>query len=103
MEGSRNNIVLLFLCKLYKINGIARYSYSELRIFFRMSLSVEKSFSVKYVYIKVVSALFSVTVKQSDQIVYLCFVRFKVCHKIISFLCFRDSPGKSFFMTFPLP
>ena len=36
-----------------------------------MSLSVQKSFSVKYIYIKVMTAFFSISVKKSDKVVYL--------------------------------
>ena len=40
VERTGDNLVLLFLCQLVKVNGIAGYPYSELGIFFRMSLGV---------------------------------------------------------------
>jgi hypothetical protein len=51
VEGSGNNLVLLCLCELVEVYGIAGNAHSELRIFFRMSLSVQKSLFGKYIYI----------------------------------------------------
>ena len=63
MAGSGDNVKLLFAGKVDEFNGIAGYPHGKLRILLRMSLRVQESFPGKYIYIQMVSALFSITVQ----------------------------------------
>ena len=62
MERSGDNIILLFLGQLDEVYCIAAYTDGQLRILFRMLLSVQQGFSIQYVYVQVVTAFFSIAV-----------------------------------------
>ena len=62
VNGSGNNVVLLFLRKFNEVYSITRNANGKLRIFFRMSLRVQKRFTVENVNVKVVAAVADVTV-----------------------------------------
>ena len=51
VNGAVYNLVLLFARKLIEINGITGNSYRKLRIFFGVSLRVQKGFAAEYVYV----------------------------------------------------
>ena len=74
MEGTRDNVVLLFFRQLYEVYRVARNSYGELRVFLRVSLSVKESFPCENVYVEVMTAFFNVAVKQFNEIVDLFLV-----------------------------
>ena len=76
MECSCDNFVLLFLCKLYKVNRIARNTDSKLRIKLRVLLGVKEKFSVKHVYVEVVTAFVRISVEQSHKVVLTLFLGF---------------------------
>jgi hypothetical protein len=62
VNGSGNNVILLFLREFNEVNCIAGNTDGELRILFRVSLCIQKSFTVKYVNVKVVTTIANVTV-----------------------------------------
>ena len=71
MEGSGNNLVLLLLCELNEVYRITAYAYGELGISLGVSLSVKESLTAENVYVKVVSTLLYVAVKERNKIIYL--------------------------------
>ena len=58
MEGSGNNIRLLFRCKLDKVYGISGYADGQLGIILRMLLRIEKRIPVEYIDIQMMSSLY---------------------------------------------
>ncbi len=71
VEGAGDNLILLFLRELYKVHRVTAYAHGELRILLGMRLRIKESFLCKYIYIKVMSALFNIAVKQGDKVVLL--------------------------------
>ena len=71
MEGTGDDLILLFLSKLDEVYRLAAYSYRKLGILFGMSLSVKQSFLGENVDVQVVAALLNVTVKKSHKVIYL--------------------------------
>jgi hypothetical protein len=63
VECTGDNVCLLFGSKLDEVYCIAGYADGKLRIVLRMCLRIKKSLSVKYVNIKVMTALGYITVK----------------------------------------
>ena len=78
MEGTGDNIVLLFLGELDEVYRITRYSYSQLRVLLGVSLCIEQSLTGENIYVKMVSAFLNIAVKQLNKIVYLLFIRCSV-------------------------
>jgi hypothetical protein len=62
VNGSGNNVVLLFLRKLNEVYSVTGYAYGELRIFLRVRLRVKKRITIEYVYVKMVAAVANVAV-----------------------------------------
>ena len=80
VNGSGNNVILLFLREFNEVNCIAGNTDGKLRILFRMRLRVQKSFTIEYVNVEVVTTVANVTVQHSNQIIY------SLRHNIISFI-----------------
>ena len=70
MNGSGDDVVLLFLGELVEIYCIARNPYGELGVFFGMSLRVEKGCPVEHVYVEIIAAVGDVCVEHIYKIVY---------------------------------
>ncbi len=79
MEGSGNNLVLLFLCELDEVYGVARNSDCKLRIKLGVLLCVNEKLSVKHVYVEVVTALEHIAVKQCNKVVVSLLLGFAEC------------------------
>jgi hypothetical protein len=62
VNGSRNNVILLFLREFNEVNCITGNTDGELRILFRMSLCIQKGFAIEYVYVKVIATVANVAV-----------------------------------------
>ena len=63
MEGTGDNLILLFFCQLMEIYRISGYSHGKLWVFFRMLLRVQQRFAVQNVYVQMMSAFFRIAVK----------------------------------------
>ena len=64
VEGPRNDFVLLRLRQLVEVDRITADAHGQLRIFFRMRLSVQQRFPVENVDVQMMSALFGITVQK---------------------------------------
>ena len=62
VNGSGNNVILLFFREFDEVYRITGYTNGELRILFGMRLRVQKSFTVKYVYVQMETIVANVTV-----------------------------------------
>ena len=62
MECSGDNVVLLLLCELDEVYGIAGNPYCELGIVLGMLLSIEESLPVEYIYVEVMTTLNGITI-----------------------------------------
>ena len=69
--GTVNDVVLLLFREFVEIHRITGNSYRELGIFFRVSLSVEKSFAIEYVDVEMMAAVGHVSVEHIYEIIYL--------------------------------
>ena len=98
VNGSGNNVVLLFFREFDEVYSITGNTNGKLRILFRVSLRVQKGFAIKYVYVEVVATVTNVAVQHINQIIY------SVRHNIISLYFYfvwiaRPKSGKqSFFL-----
>lgn len=63
MERTGNYISLLLGSKLNEVYCIARNTDSKLRIILGMLLRIQKSISVKYVYVKMETAFFNISIE----------------------------------------
>jgi hypothetical protein len=72
VESTRDNVCLLLGSKLNEVYCISGYADSELGIILGMLLSIEKSFSVENVYIKMVTTLGSITIEKIHKVTNLC-------------------------------
>ena len=73
MEGTGNNLVLLLLRQLDKVNSVTGNTDGQLGILLRMCLSVQQGLLGEDVDIQMVAALLNVAVQQGNQIVDLLF------------------------------
>ena len=64
VEGSRNYLVLLRLGKLNEVDGVSRYSYSELGIELGVLLRVEEEGLIEHVDVKMESSLCRISIKK---------------------------------------
>ena len=87
MESAGDNIILLFLGQLDEVYSVSADTDGQLRILFRMLLSVQQSFTIQYVYVQVVTAFFSIAVQQANQIFNLLFI----CHDKFLLAEFTDT------------
>ena len=62
VDGSGNNVILLFFREFNEVYRITGYTNGKLRIFFRMRLRVQKGFTVENVNVEVMTAVANVTV-----------------------------------------
>jgi hypothetical protein len=62
VNGSGNNVILLFLREFNEVNCIAGNTDGELRILLRVRLRIQESFSIEYVNVEVVATVANVTV-----------------------------------------
>ena len=70
VNGSGNNVVLLFFREFDEVYSITGNTNGKLRILFRVSLRVQKGFAIKYVYVEVVATVTNVAVQHINQIIY---------------------------------
>jgi hypothetical protein len=80
VNGSGNNVILLFFRELNEIYRITRYANGKLGVFFRVRLRVQKRFTIEYVYVDVETAVANVGIQHLNQVIY------SIRHNIISFL-----------------
>ena len=62
VNGSGNNVILLFLREFNEVNCIAGNTDGELRVLLRMRLCVQESFSIEYVNVEVMTTIANVTI-----------------------------------------
>ena len=74
MEGSADNLTLLFLGKLVEVNCIAGNTDCKIRVHFGIFVSLDKLFLVQYVYIDMVSVLAEIAVKDNCKVFDSCTV-----------------------------
>ena len=65
VEGSCDNFFLMILGQCVEPYGITRYPYSQVRVFFRIFISVLKQVSVEDIYIEVMCSSVEISAEQS--------------------------------------
>lgn len=80
VNGSGNNVILLFFRELNEVYRIAGYTNGKLRVFFRVRLCVQKRFTIEYVYVEMETTVANVGIQHLNQVIY------SIRHNIISFL-----------------
>ena len=70
MDGSGNNVILLFLREFDEVYRITGYTNGKLRLFFRVSLRIQKGFAIEHVYVKMEAVVTNIAVQHVYQIIY---------------------------------
>ena len=71
MNSAGNYVVLLFTRELIEVDCITRNPYSEVGILFGVSLRIQQSFAVEYVYVEVIALVADITVNDVYKVFYL--------------------------------
>ena len=72
VDGTRNDIQLLFTRQLHKVHGIAGHADGQLRIFLRMFHRIHQQILVEHIDVEMLATVRSeITIQQADQIAYL--------------------------------
>lgn len=69
VNGSGNNVILLFFRKFNEVYSISGNANRELRIFFRVRLCVQQRFTIENVYVQVITTICHVGIQHLNQII----------------------------------